>query len=440
MMRLTKIGNPGDGLTSGRPLTDRISALAVLTAALILAPLSQVLAGGTMPAAAEPCLACHSMPALTKTMANGEKLALHVPREEFAGSVHAMMGCAACHQDVDPKAHPSMKPYDSVRDYTLAKADTCKTCHSAKYEQYQGSIHASLVAGGDAQAPVCSSCHDIHGQKKVKELVTFSGDVCKTCHESIFDAYEGSVHGEARFGTELNKAPICADCHSVHDVTAATASEKLQASCHDCHQDAAMAHKAWLPNSGLHLGSIACASCHSPTAERVVDLRLFDKKSKTLVGETNADPRFVALASEHDKDGDGLAPLELWNFVREANREGIDTSLTLHGRLEVRGEDAHRLAHKSKAVRECDTCHQKDSLVFENVTVSVTAEDGRRIRYNANKETLTSAVSVDSVGNFYTAGGTRIQLLDGLLALAVLAGFGIPMTHMSVRKWFKSKK
>lgn len=408
-------------------------------AALLIGQAGQAMAQDRIPSSAQPCLTCHAMPALSKTMENGDKLALHVDKAAFGESVHAIMGCAGCHGDVDPSAHPSRKPLESNRAYKLSKKDSCRNCHSAKYEQYSGSIHASLVDTGDANAPVCSSCHDVHAQQRIPEDGSYSGVVCRNCHDGIFGAYEASVHGEAHFVAEKNGAPVCADCHSVHDVTAATASERLQAACHECHEDATRAHKEWLPNSGLHLSSVACAACHSPTAERVVDLRLYDRNSNTLVGETNADPRFVAMAREHDKDGDGLGPLELWNLVREANREGVDTSLSLRGRLEVRGEDAHRLAPKSEAVRECDTCHLQGSLAFENVTVSVTAEDGRRIRYDANKETLTSPISVDSVSNFYTAGGTRIVLLDALLGLALMAGIGIPLTHWSIRKWFKTK-
>lgn len=413
--------------------------MAALAAALLAIPAGPALAQDKIPANAKPCLTCHAMPALSKTMENGDKLALHVDKQAFGESVHAMLGCAGCHRDVDASAHPSRQPMASARAYTLGKKDTCKTCHSDKYKQYETSIHGDLVGSGDENAPVCSSCHDVHAQQKLTKDGSYSGVICKNCHDGIFQAYETSVHGEARFVAEHEGAPLCTDCHSVHDVTAATASEKLQASCHGCHENAAETHKEWLPNSGLHLTSVACAACHSPTAERVVDLRLYDKKSKALVGETRADPRFVAMASEHDRDGDGLGPLELWNLVRQANREGVDTSLSLRGRLEVRGEDAHRLAHKSEAARACDTCHQQGSLAFENVTVSVTAEDGRRIRYDAKQETLTSPLSVDSVSNFYTAGGTRIKLLDGLLALALMAGIAIPLGHWSVRKWFRGK-
>jgi hypothetical protein len=175
-------------------------------------------------------------------------------------------------------------------------------------------------------------------------------------------------------------------------------------------------------------------------AERAVDLRLYDNVAGALVSELPSDSKFEQQVRTIDVAGDGLDPQELWAFVREANREGATTDVTLRGRMEVRsGVEAHQLAVKLDAVRECDTCHESGASPFENVTVSVSAADGRRIRYAVDKETLTSAVSVDTISGFYNAGGTRIKLLDGLLALGIFAGIAIPLTHMSVRKHFRNK-
>ena len=54
------------------------------------------------------------------------------------------------------------------------------------------------------------------------------------------------------------------------------------------------------------------------------------------------------------------------------------------------------------------------------------------MRYGAKPEVLNSMISVDSVGGFYAIGGTRIKLLDWLLALAVLGGIGVPVGHLTV--------
>jgi hypothetical protein len=441
MMRSASVTNQAPGrILAWRRAAAGFGLVALLAAAMILSPAAAE-ASGQVPDAAQQCLTCHAMPSLSKAMGDGDKLPLHVPGEAFSGSVHAMMGCTGCHRDVNPAAHPSMQPYGSVREYAVAKADVCKTCHAAKYEQYQGSIHASLVAAGNPDAPVCASCHDVHAIRPMSELEVVSGGPCKACHDEIFEAYQGSVHGLARTAGPHSGAPMCTDCHQAHEVTTLGYADRLQGVCLGCHEGAQVAHRQWLPNSQLHLDTVSCPACHSPLAERRVDLRLYDRNSKALVADATGNSGFAARAREIDVAGDGLDPLELWNLVRQANHEGVDTSVTLHGRLEVAsGVEAHQLALKAQAVRDCDTCHHNGAAPYERVTISVTAPDGRRIRYAAGQETLTSAVSVDSVSGFYTAGGTRIKLLDGLLALAVLAGLGIPITHMSVRKWFRNKR
>jgi hypothetical protein len=104
------------------------------------------------------------------------------------------------------------------------------------------------------------------------------------------------------------------------------------------------------------------------------------------------------------------------------------------------GADAHRLASKTSAVRNCDSCHQQGSAAFQNVTVSITRPDGRRLRYEADKEILSSIASVDSVSDFYAPGGTRIKLLDVLLVLSLIGGLAIPVGHFTMGKIVKARK
>jgi hypothetical protein len=104
------------------------------------------------------------------------------------------------------------------------------------------------------------------------------------------------------------------------------------------------------------------------------------------------------------------------------------------------GADAHRIAAKGAAVRECDSCHEQGSAAFQNVTVSIARPDGRKQRFDADSDVLTSPVSLDSVGNFYAAGGTRIAILDWLLVLAILAGLAVPIGHIAIGKILNRKK
>ncbi len=390
------------------------------------------------------CLKCHSKK-LKKKLEDGETMFLQISAEDFDQSVHRVIGCTGCHRDVAKGKHPSRQPIASRREYSLKHNQTCSQCHAAKYTAYEGSVHASLVAEGSASAPVCSDCHSSHAIQERSVYEPVSGEPCSTCHEAIYDAYASSVHGQAReHGNVIREAhvqaPICSGCHQAHDVTAVAASDYLRDTCLDCHEGAAVAHEQWLPNAGMHLQSVSCAACHSPMAERRVDLQLYDKLTRVPVVQGEEDTPIANRLREIDASGDGLSPVELWKLVRASSREGNGTDVTLRGRMEVAtGVDAHRLAPRIEAVRSCESCHQGGAEAFQNVTVSISGADGRKQRFAADKKVLNSVVSVDSVGEFYAPGGTRIRMLDGLLVLALVGGLAIPAGHIALGKYLRKK-
>ena len=69
--------------------------------------------------------------------------------------------------------------------------------------------------------------------------------------------------------------------------------------------------------------------------------------------------------------------------------------------------------------------------------MSVAGPTGIPISYGANKEVLNSAFSIDSIGGFYAIGATRITVLDALFVLALLAGIGGPLGHLTMRWAFR---
>jgi predicted CXXCH cytochrome family protein len=394
------------------------------------------------PAGDAMCIACHSMK-MNKALEDGAQLSLHIVSADFTESVHGKFGCASCHSAIAKGPHPTPSVISNKRDYSITANDACKNCHKGMVRSYQKSIHASLVADGNQAAPLCTDCHSSHAIQAKEILATVSGQPCKGCHEAIFDAYAESVHGTAREnGNTIRashiQAPICSDCHSSHDISAVAASEKLKEACIECHPKASLAHQEWLPNSELHLAAIACPACHSPMAERRVDLRLYDNLNKAPLAQAVNNTEFQDRLREIDIAGDGLDPMELWNLVRQTNQDGEDLDITLQGRVEVStGADAHRIANKGKAVRDCQSCHQSGASTFNNVTVSIAKADGRKQRYKVESEALNSAVSVDSVRNFYAMGGTRIKFLDGMLILALFAGVAVPIGHIALGKILK---
>jgi hypothetical protein len=413
---------------------------------LICVPVAGSFAAGALSQADQQCMACHAFEGLSKSLGDGESLSLHVPGEEFSASVHAAFGCAGCHPDVSMSSHPAPGPIASAREYSVSKVQACGNCHAGKAKQYEGSIHASLVQEGNVAAPVCTDCHGAHTVKAMDVYEPMTGISCKNCHENIFAAYADSVHGKARtdseaFDTVHTQAPVCSDCHRAHEVMAVAAGDRLKTACLGCHEGAPLAHEQWLPNSEMHLSSVACPACHSPMAERRIDLELYDNVAQLPISENQVAEPFEDSTSNIDVAGDGLDPMELWELLRETSRDGQMADVTLRGRMEVRtGVDAHRLASKSLAVRDCHSCHKNGADAYQNVTISIARPDGRKLRYEADKEILGSVVSVDSIKGFYTVGGTRIKLLDGLLILSLIGGLAVPIGHIALGKILKKMK
>lgn len=321
------------------------------------------------------CLGCHGQEGLKKTFAKGDSVGLQVDAKAFEGSVHAPVGCGACHSAIDLKTHPGKtRSFDSARAYSVAASGTCATCHDA-----------------------------------------------------VVQAYGHSQHAKARDKATAVPAPVCADCHSPHEVKASVAASLGKDACLTCHAGVEEKHEKWLPNTKQHFDIVSCAACHAPGAATKVDLRLYDTvQNKEVTGKDSVIPAGAPLDEQH-----------LWNIVRNASTDAKVTLIGRVE--VANGAEAHGLLEKAKAVNDCTTCHRKGAQPFQNVTFSTVGPDGRRVRYEARKEVLHAPTSVDSMRSFYAIGGTRIQALDILLGLALVGGISAPLGHLIMRRLSRKK-
>ncbi len=327
--------------------------------------------------------------------------------------------------------------------FTAAAAEqdaTCLGCHGqpgltktlASGDKLELNVDGK-VFGATVHEPMgCTGCHATIDPAKhpstprklpasARDYSLAASESCKTCHQPIFDAYLTSTHGKAR----AQGAPLCSDCHNPHAVTRSALAVPKD-TCLGCHSTAVEAHEKWLPNAAHHFEVVACAACHSPNAQRKVDLRLYDASGKE-----------ISTGAPTPPSQEPLNETRLLQFVRLAGRDG---KVTLVGRLEVPdGAEKHALQPGANAIRECTTCHRKDAAPFQNVTLSLIGPDGERVRYEARKEVLHAPTSVDSVRGFYALGGTRIEILDVLLALALVGGISAPIGHLVMRKLSRKK-
>ena len=385
------------------------------------------------------CLSCHAEAGMKKAMAGGESLSLQIQGKAFAKSAHNDIGCAGCHPNVDVAKHPAPdgKKKVSLREYSIARMETCRQCHEDKFKLYEGSIHAALVREGNSVAPLCGDCHSPHAVRAKPGATPMAEVACRQCHSDIYDAYATSVHGQSR-AQAGSSAPLCPDCHKAHDVAPAASGEPIKEVCLTCHASALSDHQKWLPNADRHFQAVSCGACHAPGVPRRVDLKLFDTGADAKIAEKQGVPWFEARAHSADLKGQGLDALAVQSLLTEFNHNGNGNNTVLRGRLEVaNGADGHRLAHKEKAVKECTNCHQAGADPFQKVTLSMVDGNGRPMRVGAQKEVLNSALSVDSVRGFYAIGGTRIKLLDWALLAVLAIGVMVPIGHFTLRWLFR---
>ncbi len=388
------------------------------------------------------CLKCHDKAGLEKKLENQETLSLHVSTKAFVESMHNKNDCEDCHSNIDSKRHGKTKAViKSKREYSLSMQGSCRECHKKNFAKYEDSLHAALVKEGSKEgrkdAPLCADCHNPHTLGSVKIIQPIAATPCAKCHEDIFKAYSRDVHGLERIA-KGKAAPICADCHKTHDVKAASFGDGIRDSCLACHKDVVSAHQGWLPNAALHFEAISCPVCHAPAATRRVNLRLYDSVAKRQVSEKTGVPLFDKRTDAADLKNVGLDERALLSLLKEFNQDGGQGNTVLRGRLEVRsGVEAHQLSEKSKAIKDCDTCHKQGAEPFQSVTLTIASPDGRPLRHGIQKDVLNSLQATESVRGFYAIGSTRIKLLDYALVLVFLAGVGGPLVHMTIKWQFR---
>ncbi len=389
------------------------------------------------------CLACHRH-ALDTTLVSGERLSLRIDPSNLASSVHNKHACSDCHTEHTREAHP-VKAFADRREHSVVIAGVCTQCHADKAKLLRGSTHynlsfqvgETLVRKGDPKAPVCTDCHGFHavGPKPTYEVL--SGIPCRKCHEDIFKIYEKSVHGRAKAKGE-HRAPLCASCHFAHEITFTATTDRMKGACLGCHKGVEAVHNKWLPNAELHLGAVACAACHVPASEKGISLQLIDQATgrpftreqiQQLLGNTREE-----LTELLDAHGEGLSSYELSYIVRQLNDKGAGARVAYLGRMDImKYSDAHQLSLKANAIRECESCHSKDSRFLKKVTLAVLKADGGVDRYRTQPDTLSSLFTTLSSKQFYLLGGTRFELLDWAGMLVVLGGILVPVLHISAR-------
>jgi hypothetical protein len=227
----------------------------------------------------EDCQACHEDPAA----ARADGTSVGVDARAFAGSVHGVLACVDCHQDLSAQTdwpHPDR-----------LSAVSCAGCHDDAVAAYAAGIHAAARRGEPGRpAAACADCHGTHDIRPSADAASRTHHAslpatCGGCHGdadlirregieagNVAAAFQDSIHGRALSRSGLNVAPNCGDCHGSHDIRRATVAESrvhrlnVPATCGGCHEGIERQYRAGIHGERLAAGDAGaptCADCHS---------------------------------------------------------------------------------------------------------------------------------------------------------------------------------
>ena len=201
------------------------------------------------------CLACHGDENLTKTSQGAPKSYMVTGLND---SAHRDLSCQKCHTDYEYEDDPDPTPLWQVN-----AGIACATCHAdentwpdeeaaatnkALVDEYNTSIHAKAVAGGNLESATCAGCHGGHYILKLdtefaqRQLHGSAYRMCARCHPNEYETFDDYYHG-APYKRGAVDAPACWDCHGAHGVLPSSDPESLMsdqnkpATCasDDCH-------------------------------------------------------------------------------------------------------------------------------------------------------------------------------------------------------------
>jgi len=228
---------------------------------------------------------------------SGYSHSFHAQALQNGAKAATCLDCHARNHDMTTML-PASDPASPVNRANIAA--TCGRCHGDQsvmkgsgisnqvFLSYRESVHAKAMARGNASAAVCTDCHTAHEILPASNAQSTIAKVnipntCGKCHRAEANAFMLSVHGQA-VARGVSRAPVCTDCHGIHNITQPFDGEKNLASaaiatesCAKCHEGVTLTQEFGVASGrvasykdsyhGLasQLGSKVvanCASCH----------------------------------------------------------------------------------------------------------------------------------------------------------------------------------
>lgn len=306
------------------------------------------------------------------------------------------------------------------------KNEACFSCHgnqttvgSQNYIDPTNFGHTTHAKFG------CTTCHDTitsnHPNGKSAKRTTS----CSDCHGDIITQYSASIHG--------SKAP-CSGCHNPHkvykpDEISGVEMNKQCANCHDNIKITA-SHSKWLPQAGLHLGAIACITCHSKAENYVISIYIAKRDNSDPESKPNLVPyeNLQRLSNGEniqyliDKNRDSYISLD---ELRKFNRDPSNNNMYLKAML-TPVKPTHSFQTFDNRW-DCTFCHASGTEIMQTSYLSLPEQNGTFRQLAVEKGAALDALH--AIPNFYLMGSTRNDILNKVGLLIIMGGFVMPIGH-----------
>ena len=313
---------------------------------------------------------------------------------------------------------------------TEGKNGNCMDCHgSAAKVGSKRYIDPVKYAHTDHARIGCQACHDkIVVQHSLGGLVSEKAD-CRSCHTEIGAEYAASNHaGKAE----------CNGCHNPHRVRAGmeVSGKEINAMCAGCHDNhkVTASHAKWLPQADLHIDMLPCITCHTASANYVINMYIINRQDGARFGKFDLAgyDKLHKLSGEKDilslidvNDDRYISLDELRNFNRNPKYEGLHLSGMM---------TPERITHGFQILanrRDCTFCHASGPGTMQTSFLSFPDKNGSFQRVAVEKGAVLDALY--GTPDFYMMGKTRNSTLDKIGLLVIAGGMVMPVGHGLLR-------
>lgn len=275
----------------------------------------------------------------------------------------------------------------------------------------------------------CTTCHDTitSDHPAVKPVATETG--CGDCHSDIISQYSTSIHV---------KNATCSGCHNPHRVSSSNeiAATEMNKQCAVCHGNIKItaSHAKWLPQTELHLGAIACVTCHSKAENYVISIYIArrDGADPELKPDLVSYEEMIEYAGGEDiqflidKNRDNYISLD---ELRKFNRDPKNKKTYLKAMM-TPVKPTHSFQTFDNRW-DCTFCHASGPEIMQTSYLSLPKENGTFRQVAVEKGAAMDALQ--AIPNFYLMGSTRNGILNKLGLLIIAGGMVMPVGHGFLR-------